>query len=132
MRECTCVTLSIWNKLKLKMMECMLRWVFHELLSIIQIVKIKIVLTFSLKACMTKLELTMIQQGTILQALFAGGFFLVSLLINRISKFSIICKYWTTNDQWLFHFYIYNDPYFLKNSFYFGWNRCVRNFMHVD
>lgn len=39
--------------------------------------------------------MTTLQQGTISQALYGGAYFIVGLLINRVSKFSIICK-WET------------------------------------
>lgn len=43
--------------------------------------------------CITKLELATLEQGIILEFLYAGGFAVIGLLINKVGKFPILCKY---------------------------------------
>lgn len=54
------------------------------------------------KVCNEKLEITMIHQGILLQILMLIGFIVISLLVNRISKFSIMGK----NERFIYIFWI--------------------------
>lgn len=44
------------------------------------------------KVCNTKLELETLEQGLILEILFAGGFVVTGILINKTGKFPILCR----------------------------------------
>lgn len=44
------------------------------------------------QVCVTKLELETLEQGLILEIIFASGQILIALLINKIGKFPIVCK----------------------------------------
>lgn len=47
--------------------------------------------------CITKLELETLEQGIILELLYAIGFGFISLIITRVGKFPILCKYQLSN-----------------------------------
>lgn len=47
-----------------------------------------------LQLCVSKLELSTLMNGVLMELIFAFGSVLISLLINRIGKFPIICKYY--------------------------------------
>lgn len=58
---------------------------------------------------MTKLELETIQQAIILETLYALGFGLIGLLINRVGKFPILCEFFL-------YFIIFHFNYFFKKQ----------------
>lgn len=41
--------------------------------------------------CTTKFEIATIEQEIILESIYAAGFIIIGLLINRIGKFPILC-----------------------------------------
>lgn len=43
--------------------------------------------------CITKLELAMLEQGIVLEFLFAIGFAVIGLIINKVGKFPVLCEY---------------------------------------
>lgn len=42
--------------------------------------------------CVTELELSTLQQAVVLEVAFGLGCFIATVLMNRFSKFSILCK----------------------------------------
>lgn len=53
----------------------------------------KIIIVFELyKACVTKLEFETLERGIVLESLYAIGFAVIGVLIDRVGKFPILCK----------------------------------------
>lgn len=56
---------------------------------------------YQFKVCITKLEMPTIQQEIVLECIFATGSILVSLLVNKLGKFPIMCEFYLARAQFL-------------------------------
>lgn len=92
-------------------------------------------LKFNEQGCTTKLEDATLGQSLMLELLFASGFALTGILINRVGKFPILCEF----SSECFEFYVKKikilnqcDFFICLNSFYISWNWIMRHLLHAN